>query len=87
MMQFSREEFGKESLYRLLTKKGYTIDSFSNDFSAVFLTEEEQGILKTDAQIGIKRIRKSSTQIGEMIEYSEAVYHTELHPYHIDYET
>src|SRR5699024_304086 len=28
MMQFSREEFGKESLYRLLTKKGYTIDSF-----------------------------------------------------------
>ncbi|WP_270285017.1 GntR family transcriptional regulator [Enterococcus lactis] len=52
-----------------------------------FLTEEEQGILKTDAQIGIKRIRKSSTQIGEMIEYSEAVYHTELHPYHIDYET
>ena len=87
MMQFSREEFGKESLYRLLTKKGYTIDSFSDDFSAVFLTEEEQGILKTDAQIGIKRIRKSSTQIGEIIEYSEAVYHTDLHPYHIDYET
>ncbi|WP_165002850.1 MULTISPECIES: GntR family transcriptional regulator [unclassified Enterococcus] len=87
MLAFSRKEFDEESLYRLLTKKGYAIDSFSDDFSAVFLTDEEKRVLKTDVQLGIKRIRQSTTQMGEMIEYSEALYHTELHPYHIDYET
>lgn len=87
MIRVKRKEFDEESLYRLLTQKGEYIDVFSDDFSAVFLSEEEQEILKTSAQIGIKRIRRSSNQQGEILEYSEAIYHTDLHPYHIDYKT
>ncbi len=56
-------------------------------FLLFFSAEEEKEILKTSAQIGIKRIRRSSNQQGEILEYSEAIYHTDLHPYHIDYET
>src|SRR5699024_992580 len=87
MIRVRRKEFDEESLYRLLTQKGEYIDVFSDDFSAIFLSEKEQEILKTSAQIGIKRIRRSSNQQGEILEYSEAIYHTDLHPYHIDYET
>ncbi|RAV23712.1 GntR family transcriptional regulator, partial [Staphylococcus warneri] len=74
-------------LYRLLTQKGYAIDSFADDFSAVFLTKDEREILKTTSEIAIKRTRQTKTHLGKTIEYSEAIYETNLHPYHIDYET
>ncbi|MBF8807476.1 MAG: GntR family transcriptional regulator [Enterococcus lacertideformus] len=87
LMELKRNEFDEESLYRLLTQKGYAIDAFSDDFSAIFFTKEEQKILKTTSEIGIRRTRQSKSQQGMVIEYSEALYDTNLHPYHIDYET
>jgi GntR family transcriptional regulator len=87
LLDFKRKEFDQESLYRLLMQKGYVIDSFSDDFSAIFLSEEEQEMLKTTSAIAIKRIRQSKSVHGETIEYSEAIYETNLHTYHIDYET
>jgi GntR family transcriptional regulator len=86
MEKFSKEEFAQESLYRLMTQTGYAIQSFEDDFAAVQLTPAEQKILKTDETIGIKRIRKSITEAKQVIEYSEALYNTNLHPYRIDYE-
>ncbi|MDA3965798.1 GntR family transcriptional regulator [Enterococcus thailandicus] len=85
--ELEEKMFYQESLYRLLTQKGYAIDQFSDDFSAVFLSKEEQAILKTTEPLGMKRIRRSLTEDGQLVEYSEAIYHTALHPYHIDYET
>lgn len=87
LLELKRNEFDKESLYRLLTQKGYAIDTFSDDFSAIFFTKEEQTILKTTSEIGVKRTRQSKNIHGELIEYSEAIYDTNLHTYHIDYET
>ncbi len=86
MEKFSKEEFAQESLYRLMTQAGYAIQSFEDDFAAVHLTAAEQKILQTDETIGIKRIRKSITETNQIIEYSEALYNTNLHPYRIDYE-
>ena len=87
LLEIKRKVFDEESLYRLLTQKGYAIDSFADDFSAVFLTKDEREILKTTSEIAIKRTRQSKTHLGKTIEYSEAIYETNLHPYHIDYET
>ncbi|MHC5268614.1 GntR family transcriptional regulator [Enterococcus sp. LJL98] len=86
MFDFQVETFAKESLYRLLMQKDYTIDSFSDDFLGVRLTTREQAILQTEEVIGTKRIRRSTTAEGQMVEYSEAIYNTNLHPYRIDYE-
>ncbi len=82
----SKEEFEKESLYRLVHRKGYEIQTFSDDFAAVHLSAEQQEILNTTETIAIKRIRKSVDRIGKVVEYSEAVYNTAQHPYHIEYE-
>ncbi|MBO1300779.1 MULTISPECIES: GntR family transcriptional regulator [unclassified Enterococcus] len=87
MNKMKQKEFDKESLYRLLTQNNHIIDSFSDDFSATFLTDEEKELLKTDSEIAIKRTRRSTTEDKEVVEYSEAIYHTDLHPYHINYET
>lgn len=80
-------DFEKESLYRLLNLSGYEIASFEDDFVAVHLSEEDQKILQTDETIGIRRVRKSLDEDGQLVEYSEAVYDTAQHPYHIEYET
>lgn len=86
MADFKRETFAEESLYRLLTQKGYAIADFSDEFIGVAFTKEEQAILQTTETIGLKRIRRSTTETGAMVEYSEALYHTNRHPYRIDYE-
>ena len=87
MEKFSKKEMAKESLYRLLNQLERTIEKFEDDFSAVFLNETEKKILKTNEQIAMKRIRQSLDDRGKLVEYSEAIYNTTTHPYHIEYET
>ncbi|MHC5228724.1 GntR family transcriptional regulator [Enterococcus sp. LJL99] len=87
MEKFSKKELDHESLYRLLNQLERTIEKFEDEFSAVFLSEVEQKILKTDEKIAMKRIRKSLDERGKLVEYSEAIYNTNTHPYHIEYET
>lgn len=80
-------DFATGSLYRLLNLEGYEIRSFKDDFLAVQLTPEHQEILDTEETIGIQRIRKSLGDDGLLVEYSEAIYNTNRHPYQIEYET
>ncbi|MFV0560060.1 MAG: GntR family transcriptional regulator [Enterococcus sp.] len=86
-IKIKQDSIEQESLYRLITQNGYEISSFSDDFAATFLGDEERQILQTGEKIGMKRMRTSITEMGEVVEYSEALYNTALHPYHIDYET
>ncbi len=85
--KFSRKELHTESLYRLLSQLGKTIEKFEDDFCSVFLSEEDQEIMKTTEKIAMKRMRKSLDENGKLVEFSEALYNTNIHPYHIEYET
>lgn len=87
LAHLSLSDFTNGSLYRLLNLEGHEISAFEDDFLAVQLTQEEQEVLKTQESIGIKRIRKSLAEDGQLVEYSEAIYNTNQHPYQIEYET
>lgn len=78
--------FDKESLYRIIHQKGFEIQSFSDDFAAVHLDAAQQELLQTKETIAMQRIRKSIDRSGKVVEYSEAIYNTAQHPYHIEYE-
>lgn len=80
-------DFAADSLYRLLNLHGYEIRSFKDDFLAISLSADYQSILETTETIGIKRIRKSLGEEGQLVEYSQAIYNTNQHPYQIEYET
>lgn len=87
LSDLDKEKFVDESLYRLLKQKGYEINRFSDDFIAISLDDSEKKILNTTNSIAMKRIRKSLDDEGNIIEYSEGIYDTSQHPYHVDYET
>ncbi|OJH00013.1 GntR family transcriptional regulator [Enterococcus termitis] len=80
------EDFENESLYRLMDQHGIEILKFEDSFQTVALTPEEQQILATTEKNGLKRVRKSVNPAGKVVEFSEAVYNTALHPYVIEYE-
>ncbi|MGX7245963.1 GntR family transcriptional regulator [Enterococcus quebecensis] len=82
----SLEEFENESLYRLMDQNGIEIVKFEDSFQTVELTTEQQRILDTSEKNGLKRVRKSMSPLGKVVEYSEAVYNTVLYPYVIEYE-
>lgn len=86
MAEIKEAAFLEESLYRLLMQKDFIISDFSDDFTAIALSKKEQLILQTTETIGMKRIRRSKSAAGDMIEYSEAIYNTNQHPYRITYE-
>ncbi|MDH6363414.1 GntR family transcriptional regulator [Enterococcus sp. PF1-24] len=87
LAKLALKEFAEESLYRLLKIHGYEIAFFEDDFLAVQLTAEEQEILAAEEMIGIRRVRRSFAEDGSVVEYSQAIYDTAKHPYHIEYET
>lgn len=80
------EELAQDSLYRVLNQHGFEIARFEDDFSAVELDEKGREALQTDARIAIKRVRSSRDRDGRIVEYSEAIYNTDYHPYQIEYE-
>lgn len=67
-------------------QKGFIISDFSDDLIAIALSTAEQRLLQTNEIIGMKRTRRSTSATGELIEYSEAIYNTNRHPYRITYE-
>ncbi|MEI5995018.1 GntR family transcriptional regulator [Candidatus Enterococcus mansonii] len=80
-------EFENESLYRLMDQHKIEIIKFEDSFQTVELTPEQQTILRTSEKNGLKRIRKSMSPSGNVVEYSEAIYNTALYPYVIEYES
>lgn len=86
MAELTETAFAEESLYRLLMQKGFIISDFSDDLIAIALSTAEQRLLQTNETIGMKRTRRSTSVTGELIEYSEAIYNTNRHPYRITYE-
>ncbi|MGC6768344.1 GntR family transcriptional regulator [Enterococcus sp. LJL128] len=82
----SIESFEKESLYRILDQHKIEIFRFEDSFQIIQLTDWQQEILDTTETVGLKRIRRSFGRHDQVVEYSEAIYNTEMHPYVIEYE-
>lgn len=82
----SREELNHVSLYQVIKEMGEMVNRFDDDFYGCLLNENQQAALKTDDQVGIKRIRKSYDQMDNLVEYAEAIYLTNKFPYKIKYE-
>lgn len=80
------ENLDVASLYHLLSKQGFTINHFKDQFSISILGAEEQRILKTDETHLLKRVRRSYNEEEKVIEVSVALYDTEKYPYEIQFE-
>jgi len=79
-------EVFEESLYRLLDEHRMIIDRFQDAFVATTLTEEQQKFMITPEVAALKRTRYSYDLQGEVVEYTEGIYNTALHPYMIEFE-
>lgn len=82
----SIEVFEEKSLYRLLDEHRMIIDRFQDAFVATTLTEEQQKFMITPEVAALKRTRYSYDLKGEVVEYTEGIYNTALHPYMIEFE-
>ena len=82
----SIEQFDDESLYRIIDQHKIEIYRFEDSFQVIPLTPALQKMLQTDEQAGLKRVRRSFGKNDQVVEYSEAVYNTAMHPYVIEYE-
>ncbi|MGG5336929.1 GntR family transcriptional regulator [Enterococcus sp. AZ154] len=82
----SIEVFEEKSLYRLLDEHRMIIDRFQDAFVATTLTEEQQKFMITPEVAALKRTRYSYGLQGEVVEYTEGIYNTALHPYMIEFE-
>lgn len=82
----SIEVFEEKSLYRLLDEHRMIIDRFQDAFVATTLTEEQQKFMITPEIAALKRTRYSYDLQGEVVEYTEGIYNTALHPYMIEFE-
>lgn len=82
----SIEVFEEKSLYRLLDEHRMIIDRFQDAFVATTLTEEQQKFMITPEVAALKRTRYSYDLQGEVVEYTEGIYNTTLHPYMIEFE-
>ncbi|MDV7752498.1 GntR family transcriptional regulator [Enterococcus casseliflavus] len=82
----SIEVFEEKSLYRLLDEHRMIIDRFQDAFVAMTLTEEQQKFMITPEVAALKRTRYSYDLQGEVVEYTEGIYNTALHPYMIEFE-
>lgn len=82
----SIEAFEEKSLYRLLDEHRMIIDRFQDAFVATTLTEEQQKFMITPEVAALKRTRYSYDLQGEVVEYTEGIYNTALHPYMIEFE-
>lgn len=78
--------FENDSLYRIMDQHKIEIIKFEDSFQTVQLSLKEQEMLATTEKNGLKRIRKSIGLRGQVVEFSEAIYNTALHPYVIEYE-
>lgn len=82
----SIEKFSQESLYRILDQHQIEIFKFEDSFQIVELTSKQQALLKTEEKMAMKRIRRSFGKKKQVVEFSEALYNTAMHPYVIEYE-
>ncbi|MDR2832171.1 MAG: GntR family transcriptional regulator [Streptococcaceae bacterium] len=87
LFEFGEDNLSESSIYRLLNEKRYYIASFKDEFSAATMDEEEQRLLESTSNNMLKRSRKSLDEKGRIVEYSQAIYNTNIHPYQIEYET
>lgn len=80
------EELEEKSLYRILDEHRMVIDTFEDSFAGLTLNEEQQKFLITPEISALKRVRRSYDLHGEVVEYTEGIYNTALHPYVIEFE-
>ncbi|OTN75390.1 hypothetical protein A5886_000460 [Enterococcus sp. 8G7_MSG3316] len=82
----SIDELEEKSLYRLLDEHRMVIDRFEDTFVGITLSTEQQKFMITPEVSALKRIRCSYDMQGEVVEYTEGIYNTALHPYMIEFE-
>lgn len=76
----------KVSLYKWLAGYGKTVDRFKDSFEVTEVEEPIKKLLETEHNHLLKRIRRSYSQMNEIIEISYAIYDTSKYPYMIEYE-
>lgn len=85
-IQSELKDLRHKSLYKILKDSGQDINNFKDDFKAIKLSDDDKKTLGTSDELAIKRIRKGYDRLGNLIEYSIAVYDTNKFPYEIEYE-
>lgn len=75
-----------DSLYQVIKEIGEIASNFDDTFNGHLMTEVERDILKTNETLSVERTRKSYNKLGQLIEYSVAIYNTQVAPYEIKYE-
>jgi DNA-binding GntR family transcriptional regulator len=79
-------DFKNEPFYRVLSKRGIAITEFKDSLKSISLDFDIQKFMITPEPHGLKRTRVSVTKENRVVEYSEAIYNTALHPYVVEYE-
>lgn len=75
-------ELSERSLYGWLEERQVTIVRFRDEFGIAFATAELAELLGVEPGTPLlKRLRYSYDADGEVVEYSEGVYHSEMHRY------
>lgn len=85
-IQSGLKDLRHQSLYKILKDSGQDVHNFNDQFRAVKLSAADQKTLATTDEIGLKRIRQGYDRLGNLIEYSLAIYDTNKFPYEIEYE-
>jgi GntR family transcriptional regulator len=89
LLDLSEEELNDvqiNSLYRFLEKHNIRLESFRDEFAVAIAPAHicETFKLEKDTPL-LKRIRRSSDEEGNVLEYSEGYYHTEKQNYIVTY--
>jgi GntR family transcriptional regulator len=74
------------SLYRYLEEQHIRLVSFRDEFTVAVAPSHIHETLKLEKGTAVlKRIRRSQSEDGKIVEYSEGFYHTEKHHYIVTY--
>ncbi|KRL11310.1 GntR family transcriptional regulator [Schleiferilactobacillus perolens] len=84
--QVSAQFLENHSLYQVLKIAGISVKRFDDQFTVSEVSPKAKKVLRITKPMGMERIRRGFDQFDELVEYSEAVYNTQVHPYEIQYE-
>lgn len=82
----AQEAFDHQSLYTILANHGFVPDRFEDAFGVTKSNKFQAEVLQIKDTYLLQRVRKSFDNRNKVIEYSVAVYNTDIHPYLIEFE-
>lgn len=85
--QLELPDLNEQSLYDLLEEQDVSLGKYRDEFSVSAPPASVLAALQVEAGTPLlKRSRYAYDENGELIEYSEGYYHTEHHPYVVNYD-